>query len=93
MELTAFIPARGGSKGVPRKNLVLLGGKPLIQHTIEAAATARTVDRIFVTSDDREILDFCRELGVDTGYVRPKELAEDETSMVDTIEHALYWLA
>jgi CMP-N,N'-diacetyllegionaminic acid synthase len=93
MSVLAFIPARGGSKGIPRKNLVPLAGKPLIQWTIDAVRESRTVDDIFLSSDDNEIIAFCRSLGVDVPYVRPPELAQDDTSMIDTVRHALVWLA
>ena len=60
--MLAIIPARGGSKGIPRKNLVLLGGKPLIQHTIEAAQQSQSVSRIVLTTDDAEIAALGREI-------------------------------
>ena len=93
MSAVAFIPARGGSKGIPRKNLVPLAGRPLIQWTIDAVRESRTVDNIFLSSDDEEIISFCRSLGVDVPYVRPPELAMDNTSMIDTVRHALEWMA
>ncbi len=92
MSVIAFIPARGGSKGIPRKNLRLLAGKPLIQYTIEAAQKSRQISEIFLSSDDDEIIHFCQSLGVETPYKRPCELAEDTTSMVETILHSLQWL-
>ena len=85
MRVMAFIPARGGSKGILRKNLVPLAGKPLIQYTVEAARTASAVTEIFLSSDDPEIIDFCRGLGLDVEYVRPKELASDTAPMVDAV--------
>ncbi|MBW1740296.1 MAG: acylneuraminate cytidylyltransferase family protein [Deltaproteobacteria bacterium] len=91
MSVMAFIPARGGSKGIPRKNLVPLGGKPLIQYTIEAAKESEFIDEIFVSSDDKEIIDFCRSLGVDVPYTRPAELASDDTPMIDAVHDALRW--
>lgn len=92
MKIMAFIPARGGSKGIPRKNLVPLAGKPLIQYTIEAVRQSRRQLEIFISSDDPEIIDFCRSLGVDVPYQRPAKLAADETPMVDAVIHALDWL-
>ncbi len=91
MRILAFIPARGGSKGIPRKNLVPLAGKPLIQHTVEAAQKASGLDEIFLSSDDEEIIVFCRSLGLDVPYVRPPELATDEAPMIDAVLHALDW--
>jgi CMP-N,N'-diacetyllegionaminic acid synthase len=93
MSVVAFIPARGGSKGIPRKNLAPLAGRPLIQWTIDAVRESRTVDDIFLSSDDEEIIAFCRSIGVDVPYVRPPELAMDNTSMFDTVRHALEWMA
>ena len=93
MSVVAFIPARGGSKGIPRKNLATLAGKPLIQWTIDAVRESQTVDDIFLSSDDEEIIAFSRSLGVDVPYVRPPELARDDTSMIETVRHALEWMA
>lgn len=89
--LLAFIPARGGSKGIPRKNLVLLNGKPLIQYTIEAALASHYVDAVLLSTDDQEIVEIAKRLGVDCGYRRPVELAADNTAMIDTVEHGLLW--
>ncbi|TAN45249.1 MAG: acylneuraminate cytidylyltransferase family protein [Nitrospirae bacterium] len=92
MRITAFIPARGGSKGIPKKNLALLNGKPLIQYTIEAAKKSRYINDIFVSSDDSEIIGFCESVGVSVPYRRPEELATDSSSIVDTLMHALDWM-
>jgi len=89
--LLAFIPARKGSKGIPGKNLVMLNGKPLIQHTIEAALASKYVDEIFLSTDDPEVIDLARKLGVESNYLRPEILAADDTSMIDTVEHGLLW--
>lgn len=88
----AFIPARGGSKGIPRKNLALLNGKPLIQYTIEAAQKSKYINNIFLSSDDYEIIKFCSSLGLSVPYQRPAYLATDGASMIDTVMHALDWL-
>lgn len=92
MNVMAFIPARGGSKGIPRKNLTLLNGKPLIQYTVEAAQGSKYITDIFLSSDDYEIIDFCRSLGLSVPYVRPAMFATDEASMIDTVVDALDWL-
>jgi N-acylneuraminate cytidylyltransferase/CMP-N,N'-diacetyllegionaminic acid synthase len=92
MRILAFIPARGGSKGIPHKNIALLNGKPLIQYTIEAAQESGYIDEIILSSDDAEIIDFARSLGLDVAYRRPPELGQDTTSMIDTVMHALDWL-
>lgn len=90
--MQVMIPARGGSKGIHRKNLVLLNGKPLLQHTIEAAQQSRAVGRILLTTDDAEILELGASLGLDVSYTRPVELAEDDTPMSVTLAHSLEWL-
>ncbi len=92
MKVLAFIPARGGSKGIPRKNLVPLNGKPLIQYTLEAAQESKSVAEIFISSDDAEIIDFCISCGIDVPYRRPAELAGDASTMIDAVLHALSWL-
>jgi len=88
----AIIPARGGSKGVPRKNLKLLGGKPLIQWSIEAAQASRGLDRFIVSTDDPEIAEAARTMGADVPFLRPAELAQDETPDLPVFQHALRWL-
>jgi CMP-N,N'-diacetyllegionaminic acid synthase len=85
----AVIPARGGSKGVPRKNVRLLGGKPLIAWTIEAAARSAHIDRMITTTEDAEILSVAREFGCEIPFVRPAELAADNTPGMAPIRHAL----
>ena len=73
----AFIPARGGSKGVPRKNIISLGGKPLLAYTIEAAANTGFFSRIIVSTDDPDIADVAQEWGAEVPFLRPPELAGD----------------
>jgi CMP-N,N'-diacetyllegionaminic acid synthase len=87
-----IIPARGGSKGIPRKNLVLLGGKPLIQYTIEAAQQSQFMTRIVLSTDDPEIAELGVGLGLDLTYQRPHHLAGDDTSMQATLAHCLNWV-
>jgi CMP-N,N'-diacetyllegionaminic acid synthase len=82
----ALIPARGGSKGLPRKNLAMLAGKPLIAHTIDAARGAALVDETWVSSDDDEILDVAAKHGALT-LTRPSELADDGASPIDVVHH------
>lgn len=89
--LIAIIPARGGSKGIPRKNLKLLAGKPLIQYTIESAINSKMIDEILLTTDDDEIAELGERLGLPVRYRRPLELGADTTSMFSTVEHALQW--
>ncbi len=83
-----IIPARGGSKGVPRKNLRTVGGKPLLGWTIEAAKRSRYIDRLVVSSDDAEIRAAAKGLGCET-LERPAALARDETPGIEPVLHAL----
>ncbi|MBD3796596.1 MAG: acylneuraminate cytidylyltransferase family protein [Campylobacterales bacterium] len=85
----AVIPARGGSKRLPRKNVLDLAGKPLIGWSIEAAQKSKYIDAIVVSSDDSEILDISKNYGVTT-LLRPQELASDTASTFDTLKHALH---
>lgn len=88
----AIIPARGGSKGFPRKNIQLLGGKPLIAHSIETAKQSKLVERVFVTTDDQEIADIALKFGAEVPFIRPAELAQDDTPAAPVLEHALKFL-
>ncbi len=85
----AVIPARGGSKRLPRKNIMELAGKPLIAWTIEAAAKARSLTDWLVSSEDEDILDIARQYGAPTPFVRPSELAGDKVRNTATLRHAL----
>lgn len=83
--ILAIIPARGGSKGIPRKNIKTLAGKPLIAWSIEAGKKSKYIDRIIVSTEDKEIRDISLVYGAEVPFLRPKELAQDNTSSVDTI--------
>lgn len=85
----AIIPARGGSKGVPRKNIRDVAGKPLIAWTIEAARKSVYIDRLILSSDDAEIIWVAGEWGCEAPFVRPAELARDDTPGIDPVLHAL----
>lgn len=85
----AIIPARGGSKGVPRKNIRNLVGKPLIAWTIVAAKKSAYIDRLILSSDDPEIIDVAKHWGCEAPFVRPADLARDDTPGIDPILHAL----
>lgn len=91
--LLAFIPARGGSKGIPRKNLALLAGKPLIEYTVEAALASSCIDDILLSTDDEEIAAVCARAGVATRYRRPAPLAGDDAPMLAALQHGLEWQA
>ena len=88
-----IIPARGGSRRVPRKNIRPLSGKPLIAYTIEAAQAATALDRVIVSTDDEEIADVARRYGADVPFLRPAELAADDTPDAPVFIHALDWLS
>jgi len=92
MEVVALIPARGGSKAIPRKNVAPLGGRPLLAWSVDAARESRAVTRTVVSTDDEEIAAAARGLGAEV-LDRPVALAADETPMRDVIEHALAELA
>lgn len=83
--ILAIIPARGGSKGVPRKNIRLLAGKPLIAWTIEAAKKSKYIDRIVVSTEDDEIRDIALKFGAEIPFLRPAELAKDDTPSIAPI--------
>lgn len=85
----AIIPARGGSKGVPRKNIRNLAGKPLIAWTIEAARKSAYIDRTVISSDDPEIIAVAKNWGCEAPFVRPADLARDDTPGIDPVLHAL----
>lgn len=84
----ALIPARGGSKGIPGKNIKLFSGRPLIAYTIAAARESRYVDSVVVTTDSREIADIALEYGAEVPFLRPAELAQDSSRTIDAIVHA-----
>jgi CMP-N,N'-diacetyllegionaminic acid synthase len=88
VEVVALIPARGGSRGIPRKNLAPLGGRPLLAWTLEAARESKVVARTVVSTEDEEIAAVARELGAEV-LARPPDLAADDTPMHEVIRHAL----
>lgn len=89
--LLAIVPARGGSKRLPRKNVLPLGGKPLIAWTIDSARESSSFVDVLVSTDDEEIADAAREAGALVPWLRPAELATDTASSADVIAHALAW--
>lgn len=92
MKVLGFIPARGGSKGIPRKNLVPLDGKPLIAYTIEAARRSSRLDRVVVSTEDVEIAAVASQYGAEV-LMRPIDLASDDTPMLPVVLHVLAALA
>jgi pseudaminic acid cytidylyltransferase len=88
----AVIPARGGSKRIPRKNVRAFAGKPMIAHSIECAKESGVFDRIIVSTDDEEISRISRDYGAEVPFVRPKELSDDYANTTDVMSHAVGWL-
>ncbi len=88
----AIIPARGGSKRIPRKNIKPFCGKPMIAWSIEAARLSGCFDRIIVSTDDAEIADVARAHGADAPFTRPPELSDDHTGTIPVIAHAIAWM-
>jgi CMP-N-acetylneuraminic acid synthetase len=86
------IPARGRSKGLPRKNVRLLAGKPPLAYTAEAALTARRLTRVVLTTDDEAIAEVGKQYGIEVPFLRPCELAEDDTPTLPVVQHAVRWL-
>lgn len=93
MHVLGLIPARAGSKGVPRKNLRLLAGKPLLRYSIESAAAARRLGRVVVSTESAEIAAAARDAGAEVPFLRPADLAADDTPMLPVVAHALRALA
>jgi CMP-N-acetylneuraminic acid synthetase len=92
LRVLGLVPARGGSKGVRRKNLRPLAGKPLLQYTAEAARAAERLARVLLSTDDPEIAEVGRRCGLWAPFLRPPDLAADETPMFPVVAHALDWL-
>ncbi|MDO8125418.1 MAG: acylneuraminate cytidylyltransferase family protein [Candidatus Hermodarchaeota archaeon] len=91
-QFLAIIPARGGSKGVPRKNIRMLADKPLVCHTIQTALGSQYLDRIIVSTDDKEIAKISIECSAEVPFMRPEELARDETATEPVLQHVVEWL-
>lgn len=89
MKILGLIPARGGSKGVPNKNIKLLGGKPLINYTIEAALEAKVLSDLVVSTDSKRIAEISEKAGANVPFMRPSELATDTSPSIDTVIHAV----
>ena len=91
-EVLALVPARGGSKGIPRKNIRDFAGAPLIAYSIAAGLQSQRVTRVIVSTDDEEIAAVARAWGAETPFLRPAEFARDDTTDLPVFEHALQWL-
>src|SRR5437867_12965685 len=93
MKVLGVITARGGSKGIPGKNLKLLGGRPLIAYTIAAAQESGVLDRVILSTDDSDIAAVAQSLGCEVPFIRPADLALDGTPHLPVMQHAIDWLA
>lgn len=91
-KILALIPARGGSKGIPRKNIMMLAGKPLIAYSIIQGQQSSYINRVIVSTDDQEIAGVSREWGAEVPFMRPVALAGDLSPDIDAFRHALEWL-
>ena len=89
MEVFGIVTARGGSQGIPRKNLCLLAGKPLLQHTAEAALGARRLSRVVLSTDDAEIAEMGRRFGLEVPFLRPPRLARHDTPTLPVLQDVL----
>ena len=93
MKVLGVVTARAGSKGLPGKNLRPLGSKPLLAYTIEAARQSGVLDRVILSTEDQQIADVGREHGCDVPFIRPRDLAQDDTPHLPVIQHAVKWMA
>lgn len=93
IEVLGLIPARGGSKSIPRKNILPLAGFPLIAYSIQAGLSSEYINRVVVSTDDQEIAEIAKEYGADVPFLRPKKYAQDNTPDLPVFQHALSWFA
>ena len=92
MRTLGLVPARGGSKGIPRKNLRALAGRPLLEYTARTALAAASLSKVILSTDDEAIAETGRAAGLAVPFLRPAELAEDDTPTLPVVQHALRWL-
>jgi CMP-N-acetylneuraminic acid synthetase len=92
MEILGLVPARLNSKGIPRKSLAPLAGRPLVEYTFEAARGAQTLTRVVVSTDDPDLAALARAQGIEVPFMRPAPLAGDDTPMLEVMRHAIGWL-
>lgn len=92
LKILALIPARGGSKGIPRKNILNLLGKPVIAYSIQHGKASRFINRVIVSTDDAEIAEVSRQWGAEVPFIRPAEYAQDLSPDIDVFRHCLNWL-
>lgn len=87
----AIIPARGGSKRIPRKNIKHFHGKPMIAYSIEAAIASRCFDKVIVSTDDAEIAEVAKQCGAEVPFLRPTDISDDYATTMDVMQHAIVW--
>jgi CMP-N-acetylneuraminic acid synthetase len=92
MRVLGLIPARGGSKGIPNKNIRLLCGKPLLAYTAEAALHAQSLERVILSTDSEAIAKVGEEWGLEVPFMRPANLAKDDTPTLAVVQHAIQWI-
>jgi len=91
-EILGLIPARGGSKGIAKKNIKELGGKPLIEYTFDAAKKSQKLTRTILTTDSKEIATLGRKAGIEVPFLRPEDISRDDSSAIEYVKHALTYL-
>ena len=92
MKILAIIPARGGSKGIPDKNMRKIAGKPLIEYTINAAKSSKLINKIIVSTDSKKIANFSKSKGIEVPFLRPNNLSKSNSSTIDVINHTINFL-
>ena len=91
MKILGIIPARGGSKGIPRKNIKLLGNKSLLEYTVDSAKKSKLLSRVILSSEDPEVIEVAKKSGLEVPFIRPQNLASDTSSSLEVIQHALQY--
>jgi CMP-N,N'-diacetyllegionaminic acid synthase len=89
MDILGFIPARGGSKGIPHKNIAMVGGQPLLAYTCNAALSSKRLTRVILSTDDPDVAEVGQHCGIEVPFLRPDELAKDDVPMLDVLQHSL----
>ncbi len=92
-KIIAIIPARGGSKGIPGKNIVDLGGFPLLAYSIAAAKLSKRIERVIVSTDSQEIADLAKQYGAEVPFLRPADISGDKATDIEFVQHALDWFS
>lgn len=93
MKILALIPARGDSKGIPNKNIQKIGGKYLIEYTINSAKRSKLIDKIIVSTDSKKIASISKKLGAEVPFLRPKKISIDKSPTIEVIKHTLGFLS